>query len=311
MRRLLSLSVLLLAGAAPAGAATVAAPPLTARMGEDEWRVRFEQPGVTLRAARGTLGFRTATGTWERATRVVSRRRAPNGGLRLEVATTDPGRPMAVRVERAGPGIVRLRAAVAGDPAGVTHARMGFQAVGRERYLGFGERSNAVDQRGRDVLNYVEEGAYEEDERALIAPFVSPASFRPRDDSTYFPMPWLLSTRGYGVLEESTRISTFRLGTADAGTWSVEVEGPRLSLLVMAGPRPAAVLRRLTTVTGRQPRPAAPWFFGPWFQTGQADVVAPEQELGYVEALRDGDAPVSAAETHLRYLPCAAHADRR
>ncbi len=311
MRRLLSTLLLLLAGAAPAGAATVEAGPITARVGEDRWSVRFEQPGVALRGAPGTLGFRTVAGTWARATRVISQRRRPGGAVVLRVATTDPARPMQVRIERAGPGIVRMQATVRGDLSAVTHARTGFETVGDERYLGFGERSNAVDQRGRDVLNFVEEGAYEEDERTLIAPFVSPVSFRPREDSTYFPMPWLLSTRGYGVLEESTRISTFRLGTADAGAWSVEVEGPRVSLLVMAGPRPAGVLRRLTTVTGRQPRPAAPWFFGPWFQTGQADVVAPEQELGYVRALRDGDAPVSAAETHLRYLPCAAHAGRR
>jgi alpha-glucosidase (family GH31 glycosyl hydrolase) len=317
---LLPLVVLVLAliAAAPAHAASVSAGPLTAEVRESPWHVSFDQRGVRLAehrgrgpGATGALGFRTAAGTWARATRVLSRRR-DGRALVLELATTDPaGRRLRVRVERAGQGIIRLRSTVIGATAGVTHSGMGFAAEGRERYLGFGQRANAVDQRGRTVDNYVADGPYQQEEYPVIAAFVSPPSFRPREDATYFPMPWLLSTRGYGVLEESSRISQFRLGSDARDAWSVEVDGSRLSLLVFAGPRPAGVVRRLTTVTGRQPRPAAPWFFGPWFQTGQDDVVPPEQELGYVRALRDGDAPVSVAETHLRYLPCAAHLGRR
>jgi alpha-glucosidase (family GH31 glycosyl hydrolase) len=78
---------------------------------------------------------------------------------------------------------------------------------------------------------------------------------------------------------------------------------------VFAGPTPADVVRRLGERIGRQPPPAAPWFFGPWFQTGQPNEVPQERE--YLKLLQDADAPVSAAETHMRYLPCGAHAARR
>ena len=311
MRRALAL-VLLAAGAPAASAAEVRSGTLVARTAADPWGIRFEQPRVALaehpgRGAgeTGALGFRTAAG-WVRATRVRSER-ADGAAVVLELDTTQAGRTMTARIEPVAGGVVRLSAAVAGDPGGVTHAGMAFAGTPDERYLGFGERSNAVDQRGNTVENYVGEGPYEEDERQAITPFVSPASYRPRDDATYFPMPWLLSTRGYGVLLEGSRISQFRLGSDDPAAWSVEVEGQAISLLVMAGPRPAAVLRRLTEQTGRQPRPAAPWFLGPWFQTGQENAPPPETELGYVRALREGDAPVSVAETHMRYMPCGAH----
>ena len=290
--------------------------PLAAVVTEDPWNVRFVQPGVELAehpglgsGPTGTLGFRTSEG-WSHATRVTAQR-ADGAALELDLATTDASRGLRVRLEPVAEGVVRLGAEVTGDAAGVTHAGIGFAAVDGERYLGFGERSNAVDQRGANVENYVAEGPYEEDERVLITPFVSPASFRPRADATYFPMPWLLSTRGYGVLLEGSRISEFRLGTDDPAAWSLEVEGAGLSLLVMAGPRPAGVLRRLTGQTGRQPEPAAPWFFGPWFQTGQESEVPEEREMGYVSALRSNDAPVSVAETHFRYLPCGQSAQAR
>lgn len=317
MRRALASLLLMLAMPAVAGAATVRAGSLTATTQADPWQLRFTQPGIELaehpgRAGgpTGSLGFATATG-WAHATAVVSER-ADGAAAELELATTDrSGRRLRVRLEPVRDGVVRLRANVLGATGDVTQAGIAFAATPGERYLGFGERSNQVDQRGTTIENYVGEGPYEEDERALIAPFVSPASYHPRDDATYFPMPWLLSTRGYGVLQEGSRISSFRLGSDDPAAWSLEVEGSELSLLVIAGPRPAQVLGRLTEITGRQPKPAAPWFFGPWFQTGQENALPPAQELGYVRALRDGDAPVSVAETHLRYLPCGAHRSRR
>ena len=98
-----------------------------------------------------------------------------------------------------------------------------FVARPDERYLGFGERSNAVDQRGNEVENYVAEGPYEEDERPVIPAFVPAWGFHPRDDATYFPMPWLLSSAGYGVLLENDETSTFgsapRRPTPGASRW--------------------------------------------------------------------------------------------
>ena len=317
-----------LVAAPPAAAATaVDAGGLRAEVTADPWRVVFtDAAGRTVLAehpgrgpgATGSLGFRAA-GVWRRATRVTNERRE-GAAYVAELATTDPaGRSLEVRLQPDEEGVVALSARVIGSIADVESLGMGFAADPSERYLGFGERSNAVDQRGQELESYVAEGPYQPEERPFLAPLVPPWGFQPRDDATYFPIPWLLSTRGYGVLADTTYTTYHRLGSDDRRAWSVEVtrapltqptaltgsKPDRLRLRVFAGPRPADALRRFTARTGRQPRAAAPWYFGPWFQpTG-------DEEAAQVEKLRKADAPVSVAQTYLHYLPCGDQEGRR
>jgi alpha-glucosidase (family GH31 glycosyl hydrolase) len=302
----------------------VASGPLHADTGEGRWRLAFTEsdgePVLTERAARGagpagTLGFRVGE-VWRHATRIVSERRRGTG-IVATVATNDPaGRQLEVRLTPQRRGVIRLRASVIGPRAGIAALGIGFDARPGERYLGFGERSNAVDQRGNVVESYVGEGPYQVQERPIISAFVPPWGYQPRDDASYFPVPWLLSTAGYGVLVDNTETSYHRLDHDRA--WSVEVTSAppdqpqgagapppgELSLRVFAGPDPAAALRRFTATTGRQPRAAAPWYFGPWVQPS-----ADQQEQ--VETLRGADAPVSVAQTYTHYLPCGDHVGRR
>ena len=251
------------------------------------------------------IAFRDAGGEWHGATRADDVRREGQT-LLATLATDDPlGRTIALRIFPDSEGVVALEA----DADGASAMRVGFAAPEGERHLGFGERSNAVDQRGREVESYVGEGTYQQGERQIITAFVPPWSIHFRDDASYFPMPWLLSTRGFGVLVDNTETSRFHLADERSDAWHVEVDAAGLGLRVFGGPTPADVVRRLTERVGRQPQPAAPWFFGPWFQTGQPNQVP--QERDYLKTLQDADAPVSAAETHLRYLPCGAHTTRR
>ena len=320
MRRALAAALCgLAAAAAPAGAAeTVESGAIAARVDLDPWHLELVQPGggPTLAEVRstgsgptGTLGFRTSSG-WFRATRALSSRREGTA-LLAELATTDPlGRRLTVRVEPSGEGAVGITAGVTGA-GGVEATGIAFEAAAGERYLGFGERSNAVDQRGNEVQSYVAEGPWQAEERPFLTAFIPPQGYRPRDDATYFPMPWLLSTRGYGVLVDNLEESLHRLGSDRPDAWSVETLAPELSFRVLAGPAPADVLRRLTERTGRQPKPLAPWFLGPWFHTGQENVPPREREEEAVRTLRAADAPASAVETHLRYLPCGEAAPHR
>jgi alpha-D-xyloside xylohydrolase len=246
----------------------------------------------------GTLGLSTATG-WFHAIRVIS------GGMQggayvAQLETTDPTRGIQVRIDPDREGVIRLVASVTGQTAGVTAMGMGFDARPGERYLGFGERSNAVDQRGNEVEDFVSDGPYAPADRSLIGAFIPPQGWHPRDDATYFPVPWLLSTAGYGVLLGNDETSYFRLGSADPSAWSVEAQATDLNLRFVAGPAPADALRRLTEITGRQPSPAAPWVFGPWYQPNGSD------QLGQARALRAADVPGSAVNTYLHYLPCGA-----
>jgi len=310
-----------LLASAPASAATVAdAGSLRADVTDDPWGLRLiddagenvlvEDPS-TGQDASGTVGFRSA-GVWSHATRVLEAREQSDGYV-AELATTDAsGRTIELRLVSAGEGVIALDATVLGDGPAVEALGIGFLAEDNERYLGFGERSNAVDQRGGVVESYVADGPYQPDEYAAVELFVPPWGLRPRDDSTYFPIPWLLSTDGHGVLVDSPETSYFDLGRP--GSWSVElVNAPAgesvppaapppetLSMRFFAGPEPADVLRRYSGATGRQPPPAAPGLFGPWVQP----IGGPDEQLALLDALQAADVPVSVAQTYLHYLPC-------
>ena len=300
----LSLAAALLIAPAAAGA-DIASGPLRASVTADPWHLSITDGsgGFVLNENRGhgsgptgTLGFRTTLG-WFHATRVAS------GGMQggsyvAELETTDPTRGIHLRIDPDRNGIIGLSASVTGSTAGVTAVGIGFDSRPSERFLGFGERSDAVDQRGREVENYVSDGPYTPSDRALISNFIPPPGFRPRDDATYFPVPWLLSTAGYGVLVGNHETSYFRLGSSDPSAWSVEAQAARLQLRFIGGPAPSDALRRLTEVTGRQPPPAAPWVFGPWYQPTGSD------QIGQARALRAADVPGSAVNTYLHYLPC-------
>jgi sulfoquinovosidase len=182
---------------------------------------------------------------------------------------------------------------------GATVVGQAFTARDGERFLGFGERSHAVSLDRGVVENYVGEGPFQPHEYPFVPEIIPTWAARNRPDATYFPLPWVLSTRGYGLSIDQDDLSYVRLRDSPQ-QWGIEAEAPCLRYTVYAGPAPLDALRRYTGVTGRQPAPQR-WFFGPWYQTGHANHVPLAEEQRQAEAL--GDAPASAAETHCRYLP--------
>ena len=289
--------------AAPAAAETVEAGALRADVDGASGALRITTASgdeVLSEAAVQRVGFRTALG-WSRATRALTVRRDGPAVVATLATAGLLGRTIELRAAPDADGVVTVEARASG--AGVTATGIGFGARPDERYLGFGERSNAVDQRGRDVRSFVSEGPFQTEEEPFIAAFVPVAGFNMREDATYFPIPWLLSTAGYGVLVDNAETSTFRLASERGDVWSAEVEGPRIAFRVFAGPRPKDVLRRFTERLGRQPQVAAPWMLGAWWQPTPGGPTA-AQEL---DAQRRADVPVSVTETFLHYLPCADH----
>jgi alpha-glucosidase (family GH31 glycosyl hydrolase) len=256
--------------------------------------IRFEG-AATL---GGTIGWRQA-GAWSypeqaQVTASGDAVRGIAGQLSFSVAPAEEG-------------VVRVTFAHA-QPAGVEALGARFDTADGERFLGLGERATGVNHRGEVVESFVSDGPYNAEERPFLTAFVPPAGMRFRDDATYYPVPWVLSTRGYGVLADTAATVYHRFGDP----WSVEAtsvpEGTgrqqapaELSLRVFAGPAPKDVLRRFTAATGRQPAVGARWVWGPWFQGGVEEV----------KALQKADAPLSVVQTYTHYLPCGDHVARR
>ena len=91
--------------------------------------------------------------------------------------------------------------------------RMKYRKQYRGRMRGYSQRGNAVNQAGNVLENFVAEGPYQDSEYTFINALVPPAGVRWRPDTTYFPIPWLLSSRGYGVLLDNDELSYHRIGT--------------------------------------------------------------------------------------------------
>ena len=326
--RLAALSLLLvLAPASPAAAETftVGEGDLRATIESDPWSLSFvDAEGEPVAAEFGgrRLGFRTSTG-WAGASGPATVTREGSAVV-AEVATavttpfaTVPAGRVRIRVAPAGEGIISVTL----EPLEANDARslgLGFRATDDERFFGMGERPAQVDQRGQEsVETYVADGPYYRDpaERTVLAAFVPAAGYRQRDDATYFPVPWVLSSEGYGVLVDNTEPAYHGFG--EAASWSLEVttglEGQQqaapasLRFRVFGGGTPARVLRRFTREVGRQPAPAAPWVWGSWFQPGGSL----EERIAQLEKLRAADAPVSVMQTYTHYLPCGDHVGKQ
>jgi alpha-glucosidase len=298
---LLAAAALGASSGAAAAADGVRSGSLHATAGAGAWRLTIaEGRRVVLRPGR--LSLTDATGR-HRATRILSTSRAA-GGLRLVLATDAPGRTLAVRLAPAEPGVLRLTAEPRGGRPEVSALGIAFHAPPAERFAGFGERADAVEQRGNVVRDEVSDGPFRPGDCALAGAVIPPWGFRCAPDASRYPIPWLLSTAGYGVLVDDDEPSTFDLHAHGGRAWTVTVEAARLDLRIFAGPTPARALARFTAATGRQPPPPAPWAFGPWFQTGQPNTVPLRDEARWLGILQRHRAPVSVAETQLRYLPC-------
>lgn len=252
----------------------------------------------------GGLSARTDTG-WIDATRVSAIRREGRG-VRATLATDDPlGGTVTLDVDPEGEGVLAVAATFSGGAVDAPRAiGAAWAASPDERFYGLGERATTTQHRGTEVESYVSDGPWIEADRPLIRNVLPPPGFRPRNDATYFPVPWILSSRGYGVLVDNDETVEHALATpARPDAWSMTVVrspdgatplpvATTLRFRVFAGPHGTDVLRRFTRAVGRQPAPAAPWVFGPWYQ-GAA-----------LQALRDADVPISVSQTYLHYLPC-------
>lgn len=113
------------------------------------------------------------------------------------------------------------------------------------RYLGGGERFNSINQRGH-VLWMASSDHPEE-----------------KGLATYKPVPFIISSRGYGIWLDSTSPSTFDLNATDREHVIVRDRAKRMRLVFIAGATPGEILAEFTRLTGRPSVPPA-WAFAPW-----------------------------------------------
>ncbi len=117
-----------------------------------------------------------------------------------------------------------------------------------EHYYGLGERFTGLDLRGQQVDCWIQD------------------SMGCTGTRSYKAVPFLLSSRGYAVLVDTTTAASFDLAHSNTAAWSVTVPDEVLDYYLIIG-SPAACLtayRDLTCPAMLPPR----WAFGPWISGG-------------------------------------------
>lgn len=123
-----------------------------------------------------------------------------------------------------------------------------FTTTAGEAFYSFGERFNSLDQRGQQLDIRVFE------------------QYKNQGTRTYIPVPFFISSRGYGLYVHTARYLAYDLAASDPRHWSFRAEtGPSGTLAydIITHQDPKQILATFTDLTAKPALPPA-WAFGPW-----------------------------------------------
>ncbi|MBA2448256.1 MAG: DUF2079 domain-containing protein [Chloroflexi bacterium] len=252
---------------------------LTARVEHDPWRLAlldptgrpFWQPMADSdEGPAGPFGYRDAAGNSWRLTALLDVVQTP-AATRLLAATDEPnGRTVSIELSSVGPRAVRISLEPS-SRAWIAAFRGALALRPDERLLGFGERFDGVNQRGRMVRTWAQ------DRRDVDF-----------GDATYAPIPFYISSRGYSLLVESDARGFVDAGKTRADRLIWEVQQPAVSLVLSYGPAPRELVQQQASLTGLPPLPPI-WAFGVW----KTAIGGQDQVLRDAIQLREQRLPVS------------------
>ncbi len=157
-----------------------------------------------------------------------------------------------LKVDRVG-AATRFRLQV---PDGADSVVLPIRCDASGSFHGFGAQTAATDQRGQAFRVFLSEQGIGRDGSSW--------NFSGDAYTSYFPMPWYVDARGFGVLIETDHRVNVDLCAADPEVATVEVmSGDALTWRVMDGPSPMDVLAQLGEVVGRPQAPPV-WAYGTW-----------------------------------------------
>lgn len=133
----------------------------------------------------------------------------------------------------------------------VTSLGISWQLEGNEGLFGAGERYDSLNQRGKtpDIRVYDQ--------------------YKQQGSRTYFPLPWVLSSRGYGIRIDSNERVRFDLGNSREDIAKVTIRADIAHGDFYFGSA-KEVLGGYTATVGR-PHPLPLWAYGPWMSSNEWD----------------------------------------
>lgn len=132
---------------------------------------------------------------------------------------------------------------------GTPLAATSFHLAPDEHLFGLGEKFTPLEKTGQRIISWTVDALGSTGERS------------------HKNVPFLWSTRGYGLLLDCTARIRWELGTESTQSYTIVASCPVLDLYVMYGPTPAEILSAFAALTGHAPVPPA-WSFGLWVSSG-------------------------------------------
>lgn len=261
-----------------------------------------DRPSYESQIVPGWDGYRAKEDPWRRGGKVEL---VARDATKAEVTWPLEGARVRVRLSVDG-ARVRVEAATlaTGERLFFNKSTLAFALPDDEHFFGLGERFASFDHRGQSLYSWAEEGPLGQGESAPP----SPTNPYPNGPSmTYFPVPFFLSSRGYGLHLDTTFRSEVHLGSERADSWRLAVNAPSLAFTVYVNEKPARCLEAFTADTGRPIVPAG-WAFGPRRRMGPGDRV-PDAGLEYDE-MRARSLPLTGIDDAVHFLPALSQLGR-
>jgi alpha-D-xyloside xylohydrolase len=120
-----------------------------------------------------------------------------------------------------------------------------FRVQDAANYYGLGERFDTLNHAHTVVVNASQD-----------TPGV-------KGSSTYKPIPFFMSTTGYGMWVDTTSAATFDMNASNDTDVIVDLTAERLRVVLFTGPEFPVILDHFTAITGRSILPPY-WAFAPW-----------------------------------------------
>jgi len=117
-------------------------------------------------------------------------------------------------------------------------------------------------------------------------------------DKAYKNVPFFLSSKGYGILVNSSDRVSFEIGTEQVNRAQFAVPGHDLDYFFIHGPSPKQVLDRLGALSGRPALPPT-WSFGLWLTTSFLTDYDEATVMGFVDGMQARNLPL-----HVFHFDC-------
>ena len=238
---------------------------------EDIMVVRHNWPAVDLRIRDAGSALDLSTGRL-----TVRVHKTPFGLEFIDAAT---GHSITRDDEAAGGGIA--------TEAGILRSRMRLSPS--EQFFGFGERMDRFNWRGHSVVLNVGRGQNPDHDLGAYR----------IDAANYCPVPFFMSTDGYGIFFHTARATTWHMGDRAPTSYEFSAADDELDYYYFLGPEFRSILAAYTDLTGRTPLLPKP-AYGVNFGTYSGGTWGHEEEASqsYVIALaqrfRDEGIPLDA-----------------